>query len=168
MKKFILVTLLICLFTSVGYSQSGGKKPPIRRKKPRPVATKPATTTTPKLTASNAITTESGLTVVSTHRSAEGRKPNVGDTVLVHYTGTLTDGTKFDSSRDPGRGEPIAFKLGAGQVIKGWDEGIAKLSIGEQAILIIPPSIGYGERGAGGVIPPNATLIFIVELVDIK
>ena len=93
--------------------------------------------------------------------------PKTGETVVVHYTGTLTNGVKFDSSRD--RGEPIAFPLGTGRVIKAWDEGIAKLRIGDQAILVIPASIGYGERGAGGgEIPPGATLIFIVELVDIK
>ena len=92
--------------------------------------------------------------------------PKVGDTVVVHYTGTLTNGVKFDSSRDSGKA--FSFPLGKGRVIKGWDEGIAKLRIGDQAILIIPPSIGYGARGAGGVIPPNATLIFIVELMDIN
>lgn len=166
MKKFILVTLLICLFTSVGYSQSQGKKPPIRRKKARPVATKPASTTVK--TASVGVVTETGLNFIPLKTNPEARKPAVGDTVLVHYTGTLTNGTKFDSSLDPGRGEPIAFKLGTGQVIKGWDEGIAKLGIGDQAILVIPSPLAYGERGAGGVIPPSATLIFIVELVDIK
>lgn len=90
----------------------------------------------------------------------------MGDTVSVHYTGTLTDGTKFDSSRD--RAEPIEFPLGQGSVIKGWDEGIAKMRVGDQAILIIPPTLGYGSRGAGSVIPPDATLIFIVELVGAK
>jgi tetratricopeptide (TPR) repeat protein len=87
--------------------------------------------------------------------------------VLVHYTGTLSNGVKFDSSRD--RNEPIAFKLGAGRVIKGWDEGVAHLRVGDQAVLVIPPQIGYGARGAGGgVIPPDATLIFIIEVVDVK
>ncbi|MBI4851650.1 MAG: FKBP-type peptidyl-prolyl cis-trans isomerase [Acidobacteria bacterium] len=170
MRKFILTTLLICLFSSFGYSQTEGKKPPVRRKKPRAVATKPATTPTKAATnaSTTAVTTETGLTFVPTKTNPTARKPATGDTVLVHYTGTLTDGTKFDSSRDPGRGEPIAFKLGTGQVIKGWDEGIAKLGIGDQAILVIPSPLAYGERGAGGVIPPNATLIFVVELVDIK
>ena len=87
-----------------------------------------------------------------------------GDTVSVHYTGTLTDGTKFDSSRDPDRGEPIQFPLGQGRVIKGWDEGIAMMHVGDQAILVIPPSIGYGPRGQGPI-PPDSTLIFVVELV---
>ncbi len=86
-----------------------------------------------------------------------------GDTVTVHYTGLLSNGTKFDSSLD--RGEPIAFELGAGRVIKGWDEGIAQLSVGDQATLIIPPQLGYGARGAGGVIPPDATLVFVIEVL---
>ena len=111
------------------------------------------------------ITTASGLTYVVTSR-AQGRRPKTGETVLVHYTGTLTDGTKFDSSQD--RKEPIAFPLGRGAVIKGWDEGIAQLGIGDSAVLIVPPQLGYGEKGAGGVIPPHATLVFVVTLVDVK
>src|SRR5438045_5486916 len=99
-------------------------------------------------------------------REGTGRSPTTGQTAIVHYVGTLTDGTKFDSSRD--RGEPYEFPLGQGQVIKGWDEGIAKMHVGDQAILVIPPSIGYGSRGSRGVIPPDATLIFIVELVGVK
>jgi hypothetical protein len=112
-----------------------------------------------------AVRTASGLTYLIT-RHGQGRQPVAGEVVVVHYTGTLTDGVKFDSSRD--RDEPIAFKLGAGQVIKGWDEGIAQLHLGDQAIFVIPPQLGYGERGAGSIIPPDATLIFIVELVDAK
>jgi peptidylprolyl isomerase len=112
-----------------------------------------------------ATTTPTGLTYIITNKGT-GRQPVAGETVVVHYTGTLTNGIKFDSSRD--RNETFEFPLGAGRVIKGWDEGIGKLHIGDQAILIIPPQLGYGARGAGGVIPPNATLIFIVELVDIK
>ena len=87
--------------------------------------------------------------------------------MIVNYTGLLGSGVKFDSSLD--RGQPFNFPLGMGRVIKGWDEGIAKLRVGEQATLIIPPQLGYGERGAGGgAIPPNATLIFLVELIGIK
>jgi peptidylprolyl isomerase len=111
------------------------------------------------------VTTASGLTYVITSR-ANGRRPKPGETVLVHYTGTLTDGTKFDSSQD--RKEPIAFPLGRSAVIKGWDEGIAQLGIGDTAVLIVPPQLGYGDKGAGGVIPPNATLVFVVKLVDVK
>merc|ERR1712026_66197 len=91
--------------------------------------------------------------------------PKKGDRLSMHYTGTLTDGSKFDSSRD--RGKPFETQIGVGQVIKGWDEGFTKLSKGQQAKLTITPDYGYGAAGAGGVIPPNATLIFDVELLDI-
>ena len=112
-----------------------------------------------------ATTTPSGLTYVITQHGA-GRQPLTGETVIVNYTGLLGNGAKFDSSLDHGR--PFEFPLGAGRVIRGWDEGIAKLHVGDQATLIIPPELGYGAKGAGGVIPPNATLIFLVELVGIK
>jgi FKBP-type peptidyl-prolyl cis-trans isomerase len=110
-------------------------------------------------------TTASGLTYVIT-RHGTGEALKVGETVIVNYTGLLTNGVKFDSSLD--RGEPFAFPLGAGRVIQGWDEGVAQLHVGDQATLIIPSQLGYGERGAGGAIPPNATLIFIIEVMGIK
>ena len=97
--------------------------------------------------------------------AGSGAAAKPGDMVSVHYAGTLPDGTPFDSSYN--RGQPIRFKLGVGQVIKGWDEGIAMMKVGGKAQLIIPPELGYGARGAGGVIPPNATLHFDVELVGI-
>jgi len=104
---------------------------------------------------------------VDTTKAGDGQNyPKAGQTVVVHYTGTLTNGTKFDSSRD--RGKHFEFKIGMGQVIKGWDEGVAKMSKGEQATLTISPDYGYGPSGVGGVIPGNATLIFDVELFDIK
>jgi len=110
------------------------------------------------------ISTPSGLKYVDL-KVGDGAEPKTGQTVVVHYTGTLEDGTKFDSSRD--RSSPFQFKLGVGQVIKGWDEGVASMKVGGRRKLIIPADLGYGSRGAGGVIPPNATLIFDVELLKI-
>jgi FKBP-type peptidyl-prolyl cis-trans isomerase len=98
-------------------------------------------------------------------KAGTGETAVAGKQVRVHYTGWLTDGKKFDSSVD--RGQPFAFPLGAGQVIKGWDEGVAGMKIGGKRQLRIPPQLGYGARGAGGAIPPNATLIFDVELVGV-
>jgi len=111
----------------------------------------------------NSVTTPSGLQFIELAPGA-GELAKPGDLVKVHYRGTLADGTEFDSSY--GRGEPIEFVLGQGQVIPGWDEGVAMLRKGGKATLIIPPNLAYGEGGAGGVIPPNATLTFEVELVD--
>ena len=111
------------------------------------------------------ITTASGL-VYDDITVGEGDTAQAGQKVTVHYTGYLTDGTKFDSSKD--RNDPFVFPLGAGHVIKGWDEGVQGMKIGGVRKLTIPPQLGYGERGAGGVIPPNATLVFDVELLGCK
>lgn len=109
--------------------------------------------------------TASGLQYVDLVKGT-GREAHVGETASVHYTGWLKDGTKFDSSVD--RGQPFQFRLGAGRVIKGWDEGVVGMNIGSKRKLTIPPHLGYGARGAGRVIPPNATLIFDVELLDLR
>lgn len=114
---------------------------------------------------SAATTTPSGLTYLITKKGT-GRLLKAGDTVILNYTGTLTNGVKFDSSHD--RNEPLEFKLGAGRVIKGWDEGVAKLRVGDQAILVIPGKLAYGPKGIPNVIPPDATLIFIVEVINVK
>ena len=111
------------------------------------------------------VTTKTGLQYVDI-KVGEGTLPKLGDTVVVHYTGWLEDGTKFDSSVD--RGEPFSFPIGMGRVILGWDEGVGTMRVGGVRKLIIPPDLGYGARGAGGVIPPNATLIFEVELLEIR
>ena len=111
-----------------------------------------------------AITTASGL-IIEELKVGTGAEAVAGQYVSVHYTGWLTDGTKFDSSKD--RGDPFEFPLGAGHVIRGWDEGVQGMKIGGSRKLTIPADLGYGPRGAGGVIPPNATLIFEVELLGV-
>ena len=114
-------------------------------------------------------TTASGLQIIDSVEGT-GASPTTGQTCVMHYTGWLykdgAKGSKFDSSVD--RGQPFEFKIGVGQVIKGWDEGVATMKVGGKRSLIIPADLGYGARGAGGVIPPNATLIFDVELLGIK
>ena len=110
-------------------------------------------------------TTKSGLSYTD-DQVGDGVEAKKGDAVEVHYTGWLKDGTKFDSSKD--RGRPFSFKLGAGDVIKGWDEGVAGMKVGGKRTLVIPSELGYGKEGAGDDIPPNATLLFEVELLRIK
>ena len=110
-------------------------------------------------------TTSSGLQIEEIILGT-GATAEAGQNVRVHYTGWLTDGTKFDSSKD--RNDPFPFGLGQRQVISGWDEGVAGMKVGGTRKLTIPPELGYGARGAGGVIPPNATLVFEVELLDIR
>jgi peptidylprolyl isomerase len=119
--------------------------------------------------ADGTITTPSGLQIVD-GKVGNGATPKTGQTCVMHYTGWLyqggVKGKKFDSSLD--RGQPFEFPIGLGHVIRGWDEGVATMKVGGKRTLIIPPELGYGSRGAGGVIPPNATLIFDVELLDVK
>ena len=119
--------------------------------------------------AAKPVTTASGLQMIDT-KVGTGASPRANQTAVVHYTGWLYEngakGQKFDSSVD--RGQPFEFQIGRGMVIKGWDEGVASMKVGGKRTLIIPPELGYGARGAGGVIPPNATLMFDVELLSVK
>jgi FKBP-type peptidyl-prolyl cis-trans isomerase len=131
---------------------------------------------TKKSAETTSATTETSATTDATKAESDLKIENVkegtgaeavnGKQVSVHYTGTLTDGKKFDSSVD--RGQPFKFVLGTGQVIRGWDLGVAGMKVGGKRKLTIPPQLGYGERGAGGVIPPNATLLFEVELLEVN
>ena len=148
-RRIFLIVALVFAFAFATQAQSRPRKMPL-------AAPKPA--------ANVLIKTPSGLSYIITKRGT-GRLAKAGDTVVVNYTGTLMNGQKFDSSYDSGRA--ITFPLGRGRVIKGWDEGIARMRTGDQAIFIIPPRIGYGEKG-NGPIPPNASMIFIVELMDIN
>jgi len=113
---------------------------------------------------STTTTTGTGL-IITEIVTGQGDEASAGQNVTVHYTGWLVDGQKFDSSKD--RDEPFEFPLGAGRVIRGWDEGVQGMKVGGKRKLTIPPELGYGERGAGGVIPPNATLVFEVEWLGV-
>ncbi len=148
-----------------GFALSQTKKKTVRRPIKKTIVKKKMTQKKQMIPESTAVTTVSGLTYIVT-KKGEGAQLKAGDNIIVNYTGLLTNGAKFDSSLD--RGEPFSFPLGAGKVIKGWDEGFQKLKVGDHATLIIPSTIAYGERGAGGVIPPGATLIFIVEVIGVK
>lgn len=171
MKKFIVAIFLI-IFVGATILPAQTKRRVVRKrttvKKTTGTKVKSRTITkTKKMTNNNeqAVTTASGLTYIVT-KHGDGAQVKAGDNVIVNYTGLLTNGQKFDSSLD--RGEPFSFPVGGGRVIKGWDEGLQHLRIGDHSILTIPASIGYGSRGAGGVIPPDATLIFIIEVLGVK
>jgi peptidylprolyl isomerase len=166
-----VVLMLVCVGVLVFTQISGQKNTAISNQSPQ---TQPTTTVTQEnntpiksntMSPANAVTTPSGLKYVELEEG-NGVTPQPGQTVVVHYTGTLEDGTKFDSSRD--RNQPFSFKIGVGQVIKGWDEGLSTMKVGGRRQLIIPSELGYGARGAGNVIPPYSTLLFDVELLAIK
>ena len=161
----IAVALLVCV-APLGaiHGQTAKRKPaPVTRRSTRHSRSRPKAVK-PEPTGLVTISTSSGLSYVVT-RHGEGRQPLNGEKVTVHYTGLLTNGMVFDSSLN--RGQPYAFVLGAGTVIKGWDEGIGKLHVGDQATFFIPSQLGYGEKGRGPI-PPNATMIFVIELVAVE
>ena len=149
-EKFIVLLLLLAAVSIPACSQKEAKT----------VADK----SSEAQTVSGAVTTPSGLSYTDIVKGT-GPAPTSGKNVTVHYTGTLENGTKFDSSVD--RGQPFVFRIGAGEVIPGWDEGVISMKVGGKRRLVIPANLGYGAAGAGGVIPPNATLIFDVELLGV-
>jgi len=153
-RKLVLVLgLALALFPAVTPPAAAEEKAPQKEEKAKKVEEK-------------TIKTASGLAYVDL-QEGKGDAVKYGQTVEVHYTGWLTDGKKFDSSKD--RGRPFVFPLGQGRVIKGWDEGVNGMKVGGKRKLIIPPHLGYGAAGAGGgIIPPNATLVFEVELLKIQ
>lgn len=166
MQKTIF-SLFLLTIVFAGYAASQTKRgTAVKRAKPTAVKRKVVRKVVAPVKKSAAITTPSGLTYIIT-QAGTGAQLKAGDTAIVHYTGLLTNGAKFDSSLD--RNDPIKVQVGAGRVIKGWDEGLQKLRVGDRATFFIPPDLGYGTRGAGGgAIPPNATLIFIVEVVGVE
>lgn len=162
---FMLVCVVVLLVAQIsGGKQESAVASPLTETRPESITVTENNTliASKKMSNEKVVTTPSGLKYVDI-KEGTGATPQAGQTVEVHYTGTLENGQKFDSSRD--RGTPFKFKLGAGQVIKGWDEGLSTMKVGGERKLIIPPDLGYGARGAGGVIPPNATLIFDVALL---
>jgi len=163
--RFIILGLVVLAGVVYAITACAKKEQETQSAAPAPAVANPAAGTPVTPAASNVVTTASGLKY-EVLREGNGPVATAGQTVSVHYTGWLTDGTKFDSSVD--RGQPFSFTLGAGQVIKGWDEGVAGMKVGEKRKLTIPSDLGYGDRGAGSVIPPNATLVFDVELLGIQ
>jgi peptidylprolyl isomerase len=164
---FMLACVVLLVVGQVGSKQNTAIAAELTQTLPAPTTLTENNTLIASNTMSdaNAVTTPSGLKYVEL-KEGTGATPQPGQTVEVHYVGTLENGTKFDSSRD--RGQPFSFKIGVGQVIKGWDEGLSTMKVGGRRQLIIPSELGYGARGAGGVIPPNATLLFDVELLGVK
>ena len=177
MRNLVLVTMVLISFMLIGCSSAPKTEETQPAAQPAPTAQAPepakapAESPTPEAATKTApagpktIATSSGLKYQDLV-VGKGSLPTAGKRVRVHYTGWLTDGTKFDSSVD--RNTPFDFALGRGEVIPGWDEGVASMRVGGKRKLTIPPQLAYGSRGAGGVIPPNATLVFEVELLAVQ
>ena len=155
--KLLIGTLLlvVCLIVVISACSKKGDAPVSKTATPAPATAVPA----------QLVAAVTELKIEDT-QVGSGKVAETGQNVTVHYTGWLTNGTKFDSSKD--HGQPFTFPLGGGRVIKGWDKGVAGMKVGGVRKLTIPPDLGYGSRGAGGVIPPNATLVFEVELLGVN
>lgn len=172
--RYVIILMLVLGFAAIGCGDSGagGGEAASNDAPPEPAASAPVVTEVVAMYAPELDVDLEAMTVTDSGlhyavlTEGEGDEAVSGKDVVVHYTGWLPNGTKFDSSRD--RGEPFMFPLGAGSVIAGWEEGVAGMRVGGQRKLVIPPSLGYGAAGAGGVIPPNATLVFDVELLEVR
>jgi FKBP-type peptidyl-prolyl cis-trans isomerase len=159
----ILVTILAVFLVYFLIIRSKQNK--AKNRKNGNTTTKPSSTSNRSDKQPPSLISNSGLEIIDS-KIGDGQEAISGNIVTVHYRGTLDHGIAFDSSY--GRGQPFTFKLGAGEVIQGWDEGVAGMKVGGKRKLVIPPELGYGSRAAGNVIPPNATLIFDIELLDVK
>lgn len=163
MKKLSAAVFAVAVFAIMLVCAAGCTK-----KETQPQSETQSNTQTQTGSVNSMITPPGGVTELKMEDIIQGTgaQATPGKNVTVHYTGWLTDGTKFDSSKD--RGQPFSFPLGAGRVIRGWDQGVAGMKVGGKRKLTIPPALAYGDRGAGGRIPPNATLVFEVELLKVE
>jgi FKBP-type peptidyl-prolyl cis-trans isomerase FkpA len=167
MQKAIIGLIIIAALAALGffYLQKQKQEPKVESAGETPL-TALATAASGDSAVAPAAVQDTGELQIFELKEGTGETAVAGKTVMVHYTGTLLNGTKFDSSKD--RNQPFPFTLGAGQVIQGWDSGVAGMKVGGTRKLVIPSKLGYGAAGAGGVIPPNATLVFEVELLEVK
>ncbi|EKE24998.1 MAG: Peptidyl-prolyl cis-trans isomerase [uncultured bacterium] len=166
MKSKILISLILVALLVLGYTLTRTKEVKAPEVKDAAIENQQSKQKQQVSNNSNKDNKSMGLEIKTTQEGTGERIVKSGDNISVHYTGKLTDGTKFDSSVD--RGTPFEFKIGQGMVIQGWEQGLLGMKVGEKRTLTIPSELGYGSRGAGNVIPPNATLVFDVELISIK
>jgi FKBP-type peptidyl-prolyl cis-trans isomerase len=170
LARLLTVSILLVAALAAALALSGCNKPEPAQPTAPTESTAPEQETTPAQEATSSETPGTTQDVtelkIEDTKVGTGAEAKAGDTVTVNYTGYLTDGTKFDSSLDSG--QPFQFTIGAGEVIQGWEEGVTGMKVGGTRKLTIPPDMGYGEQGAGGVIPPGATLVFTIELLEVQ